>query len=252
MAISCETGRRLLTNKEARNISWEPERSNTMTDPDPGVSWRPHLNLANAVTAAGFATAIVAILNVVSMGTPVPAPWRWAAAGLVIIAAGADLVDGTLARHYHTAGPFGHGLDTISDVVSFGLTPAIIAYCSQLYRHPVLGAAAIVVWCVAVQWRLARYLVRGHQRSYIGCPCPLAAVLLVILVAAGTGTYPVLAAMVVLSVLMVSSLPVPTWPDLLRAVRAGKAWNGRRAVQAEKARPTAMASLASTRKGELS
>lgn len=191
-----------------------------MRKPDPGVSWRPHMNLANAVTAAGFAAAIVALLIVVSTGTPVPPGWRWAVAGLVIAAAGADLVDGTLARHFHTAGPFGHGLDTISDVVSFGVTPGIIAYCAELYRHPGPGAAAIVVWCVAVQWRLARYLVRGHQRAYVGCPCPLAAVVLVILVAAGADSYLVLAVMVVLSVLMVSSIPVPTWPDLVQALAA--------------------------------
>jgi CDP-diacylglycerol---serine O-phosphatidyltransferase len=191
-----------------------------MAERDPGVSWRPHLNLANAVTAAGFTAAIVAILIVASTGTPVPAGWLWTAAGLVVVAAGADLIDGMLARHYHTDGPFGHGLDTISDVVSFGVAPALIAYCAQLYRHPVPGAAAVVVWCVAVQWRLARYLVRGHQRSYIGCPCPLAAVVLAVLVAAGAGGYPALAAMAALSVLMVSSVPVPTWPGLLQAARA--------------------------------
>ncbi|MBV9383705.1 MAG: CDP-alcohol phosphatidyltransferase family protein, partial [Streptosporangiaceae bacterium] len=113
-----------------------------MEDPDPGVSWRPHLNRANAATTAGFTAGIVAILVVVSTGAPVPAGWLWTAAGLVIVAAVADLVDGTLARHYHTDGPFGHGLDTISDVVSFGVAPAIIAYSAALYRHPVPGAAA--------------------------------------------------------------------------------------------------------------
>jgi CDP-diacylglycerol--serine O-phosphatidyltransferase len=185
-----------------------------MADPDPGVSWRPHLNVANAVTAGGFTASIVAILIVLGTRAPVPADWRWAAAGLVVAAAFADLVDGTLARRYHTAGPFGHGLDTISDVVSFGVTPCVLAYCAELYRHPVPGAAAIVVWCVAVQWRLARYLVRGHQRSYVGCPCPLAAVVLAVLVASGTGAYPVIVVMVVFSGLMVSSVPVPTWEDI--------------------------------------
>ncbi len=186
-----------------------------MADPDPGVSWRPHLNLANTVTAGGFTASIVAILIVLSTRAPVPAGWLWAATGLVIVAAGADLVDGTVARRRGSAGPFGHGLDTISDVVSFGVTPCVIAYCAQLYRHPVPGAAAIVVWCVAVQWRLARYLVRGHQRSYLGCPCPLAAVVLAILVAGGAGAYPAMAVMVVFSGLMVSSVPVPTWADLV-------------------------------------
>jgi CDP-diacylglycerol---serine O-phosphatidyltransferase len=191
-----------------------------MTERNQDVRWRHHLNLANAATAAGFTAALVAILVVAGTGTPVPAGWRWTAAGLVLVAAGADLLDGTLARYFHTAGPFGHGLDTISDVVSFGVTPALIAYCSALYRDPVPGAAAVVVWCVAVQWRLARYLVQGHQKSYTGCPCPLAAVILAILVAAGVGPYPVLGAMVAFSVLMVSSVPVPTWPQLLHAVRA--------------------------------
>jgi CDP-diacylglycerol---serine O-phosphatidyltransferase len=198
-------------------------KASSTVDPDPGVSWRPHLNLANAATAAGFTAGIVAMLIVVSTGAPVPGGWLWTAAGLVIVAAVADLVDGTVARHFHTDGPFGHGLDTISDVVSFGVAPALIAYCAQLYRHPVPGAAAIVVWCVAAHWRLARYLVRGHQRSYVGFPCPLAAVLLAIGVAAGMGAYPALAAMFVLSVLMVSSVPVPTWADLVQGARLRRA-----------------------------
>jgi CDP-diacylglycerol--serine O-phosphatidyltransferase len=191
-----------------------------MADPDPGVSWRPHLNLANAATATGFSAGVVAMLIVVSTGAPVPAGWLWTAAGLVMLAAGADLADGTVARRRHTAGPFGHGLDTIGDVVSFGVAPSLIAYCGQLYRHPVPGAAAMLAWCIAVHWRLARYLVRGHQRSYVGCPCPLAAVLLAIMVAAGASPYATLAVMAVLSVLMVSSVPVPTWEDLV--VRAGR------------------------------
>ena len=215
-----------------------PDRKASRTgDRDPGVSWRPHLNLANAATAAGFTSGIVAILIVISTGAPVHGGWLWIAAGLVIVAAGADLVDGTVARHFHTDGPFGHGLDTISDVVSFGVAPAVIAYCAQLYRYPVPGAAAIVVWCVSVHWRLARYLVRGHQRTYVGCPCPLAAVLIAIGVAAGAGAYPVLAAMVVLSVLMVSSVQVPTWADVVQSVRARRA---------------AMAPLTVSRKGETS
>lgn len=236
MVTSYGTRRRRADSRAARDVSPESERSSRMTDPDPGVSWRPYLNVANAVTAVGFAAAVVALLIVAGVGAPMPAGWRWGVAGLVMLAAGADLVDGTLARRYHTAGPFGHGLDTISDVVSFGVAPGLIAYCAQLYRHPVPGAAVIVVWCVAVQWRLARYLVRGHQRAYVGCPCPLAAVVLVIMLAAGVGAYPVLAVMMLLSVLMVSSLPVPTWADI---------------VQARKVRHRQAIRLAVSRKGEL-
>src|SRR2546429_4099356 len=92
MATPCET--RPVTDPKARNAS-------STVDPDPGVSWRPHLNLANAATAAGFIAGIVAMLIVVSTGAPVPGGWLWAAAGLVVVAAGADLVDGTVARHFH-------------------------------------------------------------------------------------------------------------------------------------------------------
>lgn len=187
--------------------------------PDPGVSWRPHINAANAVTSAGFGLAVVAILVVLSAGAPVPAPWRWAAAGLVIGAAAADLLDGMLARRSGThVLPFGHGYDTISDVVSFGVAPAVLAHSAELYRMRVIGALLVLAWCAAADLRLSRYLVRGHQGSYVGCPAPVAAVLLVIMVAAGAAWQAVAAGMAVMAAAMVSNVAVPTWQQL-----AGKA-----------------------------
>jgi CDP-diacylglycerol--serine O-phosphatidyltransferase len=118
------------------------------------------------------------------------------AAIAVIIAAVLDGLDGRLARLTHTESEFGKQYDSLSDMVSFGLAPAVIVYQWGLVRlaeygwiWAKLGWLAAFVYAVAGALRLARFNVRARatdRRFFEGLPSPSAAGLMMSMVWLGT------------------------------------------------------------------
>jgi len=90
-----------------------------------------------------------------------------------------DMLDGRIARLTGTASDFGGELDSLADVVSFGVAPALLVYAwafaASIPRAGWLGAFLFVM-CGAL--RLARYNVQRHAvdgRYFVGLPIPAAA-----------------------------------------------------------------------------
>jgi CDP-diacylglycerol--serine O-phosphatidyltransferase len=100
-----------------------------------------------------------------------------------------DSLDGRIARMTGTNTEFGVQLDSLADVVSFGIAPAILAYAwgfrhsfgaggasQQLGEFAWLGCLAFLI-CSA--WRLARFNVKGMEpggnKNFVGMPTPAAA-----------------------------------------------------------------------------
>jgi CDP-diacylglycerol--serine O-phosphatidyltransferase len=100
-----------------------------------------------------------------------------AAAQLIVVAVVFDMLDGRIARMTGTASEFGAQLDSLSDIVSFGVAPAIIAYQWGLATlHKSFWAAFFFVMCAAI--RLARFNVQRKvvdARYFVGLPSPAAA-----------------------------------------------------------------------------
>lgn len=103
---------------------------------------------------------------------------------LIFCAAVVDFLDGFLARLFKAASPMGKQLDSLSDVVSFGVAPALIVY--QLLRISYAREdngldvsiafllPALVIACAAA-WRLAKFnLDESQQYSFKGLPTPAA------------------------------------------------------------------------------
>ncbi|MBM4197221.1 MAG: CDP-diacylglycerol--serine O-phosphatidyltransferase [Gammaproteobacteria bacterium] len=122
---------------------------------------------------------------------------RYEAAAIAIIIAGVlDGLDGRLARLTHTESEFGKQYDSLSDMVSFGLAPAVIVYQWGLVRladygwiWAKLGWLAAFVYTVAAALRLARFNVRSRtadRRFFEGLPSPSAAGLMMSMVWLGT------------------------------------------------------------------
>ena len=147
--------------------------------------------------AAGFLAALLAI-----QGNFVEA------AGLVLAAAALDVLDGALARKNDCAGDFGGNLDSLADLVSFGVAPAVTVYLSTLNAIPVFGPAACVIYVVCGALRLARFPLVKRPNHFIGLPIPPAGVMLAGLAILNLNSLPVLTGILVLSLLMVSSLPI--------------------------------------------
>ena len=101
-----------------------------------------------------------------------------AAAWLIVLAVIFDGLDGALARLTNTSSEFGVELDSLADVVSFGVAPSFMLYMSFFHQWDAIGMviAGLPAMCGAL--RLARFNVQlsGFDKEYfLGLPIPAAA-----------------------------------------------------------------------------
>lgn len=100
------------------------------------------------------------------------------AAGLIFLAGFLDSLDGRVARMTGSTSAFGEQLDSLSDVLSFGLAPAFLVFHWGLSAHGRLGLFASFLFLVCGACRLARFNVQIHvvdKRWFVGLPIPAAA-----------------------------------------------------------------------------
>lgn len=139
------------------------------------------------------------------------------AAPFIGIAVVLDMLDGRIARLTGTASDFGVQLDSLADVISFGVAPAILAFAWGLNPLGGLGSAAGFLYVSAAALRLARFNIQsaagGDKRYFVGMPSPAAAGITastVYMWPYGVHDYraalPVLAMTVVPALLMVSTI----------------------------------------------
>lgn len=150
---------------------------------------------------------------------------RYEVAGWLVVAAGIlDGLDGRIARLTKSTSDFGKEYDSLADVVSFGLAPAILSYLWALRGLGRWGWAAAFLFLVAGSVRLARFNIMasrgGDRRFFVGLPIPggAAAVTMPVLIWPEEVTRPdvmwvVLAFVLVISLLMVSTIPYRSFKD---------------------------------------
>ena len=152
---------------------------------------------------------------------------KWAIAVSFIILAGIlDMLDGRAARMLGVDSRFGAQLDSLADLVSFGVAPGIIMYRWSLHQMDHLGWIAALIFCACGAIRLARFNVESVRDEgatkgnpyFTGLPTPAAAcmVLLPLLVSFQWNdpmikhAWVSLTILLVTSALMVSRLPTPS------------------------------------------
>ncbi|MFY9288800.1 MAG: CDP-diacylglycerol--serine O-phosphatidyltransferase [Alphaproteobacteria bacterium] len=83
---------------------------------------------------------------------------KWEAAALAIVIAGVfDMLDGRVARLLNIVSKFGAELDSLSDVISFGVAPGFVIYEWAMKDASRLGWIAVLVYAVCAALRLARF-----------------------------------------------------------------------------------------------
>jgi CDP-diacylglycerol--serine O-phosphatidyltransferase len=148
------------------------------------------------------------------------------AAWVIIIAAVFDSLDGIMARMTRSSSQFGVELDSLADVVSFGVAPSFMAY--QVYLRTIepwgILIAALPVVLGAI--RLARFNVQliGFDKEYFnGLPIPMQAITMCAfilqfgyekIIAGSLASIELIVLVVVLSLLMVSHVKYDTMPKL--------------------------------------
>ena len=103
------------------------------------------------------------------------------AAVAIFLAMVLDGLDGRVARLTHTQSAFGAEYDSLSDMVSFGVAPALVLYVWALQPMGKLGWIAAFIYCAGAALRLARFntkLDESDKRYFQGLPSPSAAALL--------------------------------------------------------------------------
>lgn len=142
-----------------------------------------------------------------------------------------DGFDGRVARLTKTQTQFGVELDSLADIVSFGVAPAVLVYKWALAPLGFAGVFIAFLFAACGALRLARFNVMAHRqphggasRFFVGLPIPLAAGMIVSMVIAHHGARggelstvaqaPVAVTVVILSLLMVSTVRYRTFKDL--------------------------------------
>src|SRR5262245_27601315 len=127
-----------------------------------------------------------------------------------------DMLDGRIARMTGTTSAFGLEFDSLADVVSFGVAPAILSFQWGLQPLGRIGWAAGFLFVAAAAVRLARFNIQSgsqDKRYFVGLPSPTAASVVAATVFAypsgfqtNTEALPVLAMVIVPALLMVSTI----------------------------------------------
>jgi CDP-diacylglycerol---serine O-phosphatidyltransferase len=132
--------------------------------------------LPNMLTLANLFFGFYAVLQAINLNFE-------AACISVFVAMVLDSLDGRVARMTNTQSAFGAELDSLSDMVSFGVAPAIVMYEWAIneiaYRQ--LGMVAAFIYCACAALRLARFNVQisvVDKRFFMGLPSPAAAALM--------------------------------------------------------------------------
>ncbi len=103
------------------------------------------------------------------------------AAPLIGVAVVLDMLDGRIARMTGTATAFGVEFDSLADVISFGIAPAVLTFLWGLQPLQRLGWAVGFMYVSAAALRLARFNIQSvkptDKRYFVGMPSPAAAAL---------------------------------------------------------------------------
>lgn len=165
--------------------------------------------LPNSVTLCGMFAGFFAIISALK-GNFSNSAWAIIAAGIF------DTLDGWVARITHSTTRFGIELDSLSDVIAFGVAPAALLYTWTLSPFGRVGWVVAFFFTACGALRLARYNIQmgsTEKKHFTGMPIPAAAVIVSALVIFSEEvgwqpdrSYLVLFLTIVLSVMMVSTM----------------------------------------------
>ncbi|HEX5813983.1 MAG TPA: CDP-diacylglycerol--serine O-phosphatidyltransferase [Methylomirabilota bacterium] len=145
-------------------------------------------HLADVFTLANGACGTAAIFLAMEHVRAARAGALYAAGLLVVLALVFDVLDGRIARWRHDTSPLGRELDSLADVISFGVAPACLAYAVGMSGG--WDAVALLYFVACGISRLARYNVtadslagaRGKVTYFEGVPIPSSTLLVLLLV----------------------------------------------------------------------
>ncbi|MCQ2559442.1 MAG: CDP-diacylglycerol--serine O-phosphatidyltransferase [Clostridia bacterium] len=121
------------------------------------------------------------------------------AAVMILIGVLLDGLDGKAARKLKATSEFGKQLDSLCDLVSFGVAPAMLVYSWKMEQILLLGAAAGIIFVICGALRLARFNVLNISDYFVGMPITAAGCFSALLVLVGEALHPLLVVVIMLA-----------------------------------------------------
>ena len=132
-------------------------------------------NLPNLLPLINLCCGVLASILVISGGN------IYTIFTLIIISLVADFLDGLVARAMKISSPIGKELDSLADLISFGVAPSVLIYSMYNFSDKgLLGYFLLLIFPVAGAYRLARYNIASFDGVFSGIPITIAGILLVI------------------------------------------------------------------------
>ncbi len=100
---------------------------------------------------------------------------------LILVAAFTDRLDGKVARLLGTTSELGKQLDSLSDLISFGLAPIIVTWKICLFELGFWGYISAIIFPLAGAYRLARFNISSSNGFFTGVPITVSGAFLAII-----------------------------------------------------------------------
>ena len=195
--------------------------------PERGIPLRAFV--PNAVTALALCFGLTGVRFAIGE--------EWEKALLAVVFAGVlDAMDGRIARLLRAQSRFGAELDSLSDVIAFGVAPSVIIYLWSLHEAPKFGWTAALALAVCCALRLARFnsqidAQEGPHKAaglYTGIPAPVGAGLAFVPIYLWFVTgdslfqawYVAMPWVLFIALLMISTIPTYSWGS----IRLRRSW----------------------------
>jgi len=120
-------------------------------------------HLANGITLMNLSCGVISIMFIIRGAAHLGVLF-------IMLAAIFDRFDGKVARKYNIESDFGKELDSLCDLVSFGVAPAMLIYQASLSSMPHVGFTLTVLFIICGSVRLAKYNIKDFDGAFYGVP----------------------------------------------------------------------------------
>ena len=131
--------------------------------------------IPNLLTFANLTLGVISILEIIIKN-------YFAAAILIIFAAFIDRYDGRAARFFNVSSELGKELDSLSDLVSFGIAPAFLIFTKfDFFSAGIIrlaGVCFLLLYIMSGAYRLARYNIGKSDGIFLGVPITIAGLII--------------------------------------------------------------------------
>ncbi|MBX4148583.1 CDP-diacylglycerol--serine O-phosphatidyltransferase [Paenibacillus sp. FSL W7-1279] len=132
-------------------------------------------NIPNLLTFVNLSFGVLSIVEVFNQN-------YLASAMYIIIAAFIDRYDGRIARRLDVCSEFGKELDSLADLVSFGIAPALLVYFkfnfADLGLMKLVSIVALLFYIISGSYRLALFNIKKFEGTFSGIPITVAGLIL--------------------------------------------------------------------------